>query len=121
MYIDPTNRTNTGLTSWTAITDVGFNIQALAFVLLGEETALGVLNLSEDAIKIYPIPSSGDLYLKTLNQTSIESVRITDMLGKSHEVKYLDGKLDISHLPSGTYALEIKLDNKIIQKKIIKN
>lgn len=75
----------------------------------------------EDNFIIYPNPFSGKLIIKAENGT-LNSVRIFDVLGEVvFKSQQLDKPLDLEHLNSGLYIMEIKTDNKKrIYRKLIK-
>lgn len=78
----------------------------------------------QENILIYPNPSNGNFVIQLNNPSMVKEIRIVDNLGKPiHTLKriILENQFDLSHLPSGTYSVEIVYQNETILKKIIIN
>lgn len=82
----------------------------------------GIKNHSADnAILLYPNPVTEGFYIKGANVAS--RVSVSDMQGRTvfvGNVSDSDGYVNIGSLSRGTYIVRIEIDNRIIQKKIIK-
>jgi hypothetical protein len=101
-----------------------------------KETSVGIGEVENDRISVYPNPTTGILYVETrlLRQAqqplaSLQDMEIFDMMGhmvytvKTRFIASLqDGTttIDISHLPSGTYFIRIQTENGIVTKRIVK-
>jgi aminopeptidase N len=95
-------------------------------ILAGEYT-LGIgKDLSvkewEDNIKVYPNPTTGELRIEN-GEWRINNIEIYDISGKeiilNSQFSILNS-IDISHLPTGIYILQISTENNKTFKKIIK-
>ena len=81
-------------------------------------------SLSSEALKLYPVPAK-DFVILELKQSSIQTVRILDALGK--EILIMNGikkhliNLDISDLSKGTYFIRVMndLDESTVKKLIV--
>ena len=82
----------------------------------------GIKNHSADnEILLYPNPVTEGFYIKGANVAS--RVSVSDMQGRTvfvGNVSDSDGYVNIGSLSRGTYIVRIEIDNRIIQKKIIK-
>lgn len=76
-------------------------------------------NVSEEESILYPNPVSDYL---TVSLNAIEDIIITDLSGKTvlRQVGN-SNQINVSQLPQGVYAIQVKYDNKIVTRKIIKN
>ena len=81
--------------------------------------ATEIANATEDAIQIYPNPTSGIVYIKS--SKDINNVSIVDMMGRTVLVKQSHEKmLDLSMLPKGIYFVRVTtIDNSSITNKVI--
>ena len=86
---------------------------------------------TKDAFQLYPNPAYDYIYIvsKNHNKSSIEKVRIYNILGKNilgnltSEMDYEENTpIDIHNLPQGTYIVEIRLHNgnKVFEKLVKK-
>ncbi|MGB0838977.1 MAG: T9SS type A sorting domain-containing protein [Salibacteraceae bacterium] len=76
-------------------------------------------------VELYPNPAKDILHLSFSNQTSIQSIQITDLLGKlvltSTDVDLASNAIDISHLSTGTYLLSASTtDGQVVNYKFLK-
>lgn len=76
-----------------------------------------IITTAED-FTIFPNPTSEILYVKGKNK--IKNISVYDLSGKKLPVKFLDGSIDVRHLESGTYLLEIQTSSGKQTKKFIK-
>ncbi len=95
------------------------------FWLYGDtSTALGApINLLDNLIQVYPIPSINEITLKYPNITKNISIEICDLKGKSlltKTIKEVKSKIDISDFSSGMYIIKINCGSQIVIKKFIK-
>jgi len=81
------------------------------------------IDLARRGIKIYPNPTQTTLGVHSKFKP-LKSLALYDRIGKQKMTQDIDRekfKLDISHLPVGTYILQIRLENELFLTKIIKN
>lgn len=84
---------------------------------------------SVGSLKLYPNPSSGNLYLKmVVDQSETYSIEAISILGKrvilSNETMFQAGEneilIDVSGLPSGQYLLRLKGSERTISHRFVK-
>jgi len=83
-----------------------------------------IANTSIDDIAVYPNPASDIIHIKNININNIRELRLYDNMGSLRFTQKEFGScidLDISHLPSGIYYLNIATSSSIATKKIIKS
>lgn len=91
--------------------------------LIMSVTGVQLLGVNEDAfeeVSIYPNPSSGLININGLGNLFVEKSSITDIGGKSWDVRIAGDAIDISDLQSGIYFLTVETQKGKIVKKIIK-
>lgn len=85
--------------------------------------ALGINEVSDiNGITVYPNPTTDVLNIVS-QKSIIESVILTDASGRrlmTAELKSQNGQLNIGHLPAGVYILNMKINGKMLTKKIVK-
>ncbi|MFA7615971.1 MAG: M12 family metallo-peptidase [Moheibacter sp.] len=85
--------------------------------------ALGISEVSDiNGITVYPNPTTDVLNIVS-QKSIIESVILTDASGRrlmTTELKSQNGQLNIGHLPAGVYILNMKVNGKMLTKKIVK-
>ncbi len=75
-----------------------------------------------EGLRIYPNPSTGDKLYITSEKNLTKTVRISTVLGEQILFKVLIGnELDISSLPQGVYAIQIKEGNQKATRKFVRN
>jgi len=81
-----------------------------------------VVEIQQTNIKIFPNPVKGFLYIKSLNNTSIDNVKIFDLYGRFlKEINKPDEKIDVRFLNPDIYFLQINnKSQERISVKIIK-
>jgi len=78
-----------------------------------------------DILKLYPNPTSGLLKVEMLKETTIKQMYICDMSGKTvvtiDKSQFTDKQITInlSHLATGNYILNLQTEKQIINRKII--
>ncbi len=82
-------------------------------------TTLGIPENNLSEFTVFPNPTKDWLEIKSDNAT-INSVRLFDSYGRMIVSSKNVSKLDLSHLSSGIYFLEIESETHSIRKKIIK-
>jgi len=93
-----------------------------------EWSTVGITDIieMEDPVKIWPNPTEGKFKVQSSKfKVEFQRIELVDIFGKV--VVTLESRnnidpveLDISHLPSGIYLLRTSLENKTINKKLVK-
>lgn len=84
------------------------------------EACLGVVDLDEKEVLIYPNPTNGSV--EVLTEKTIKEIKLFTISGQKVRNYDKNSSLSLADLPKGIYVLSIQLnDGKIISKKIIKN
>ncbi|MFK7756667.1 MAG: right-handed parallel beta-helix repeat-containing protein [Flavobacteriales bacterium] len=82
-------------------------------------STVGITELPEPAVKLYPNPSSS--MLKVTSAFGISELTLRDQTGKVLMTKSLSNMLNIESLPSGVYLLEIESStHPMVVKRVIK-
>ncbi len=76
---------------------------------------LNSVNFAEDAIQLFPNPTSGEFTVMGIPTAAVQSVKVYDVLGK-----VVVEKADLSGLASGLYIVQIKTATGTYQQKVIK-
>lgn len=81
---------------------------------------LGLNDLTHKALRIYPNPSTGMVYLDyDLANTSYDML-VYNELGQVVLHKVQSGhQIDLHHLPAGVYIIQIKIEGRVITDKLI--
>lgn len=88
------------------------------FENIGDECILGIAQVDNIEMSIYPNPAENILYVNS--NFLIDHLKIYSLQGQLlNESK--NNQIDISLLSSGLYAISIMIDGKTIVKKFIKN
>ena len=96
------------------------------YITVHPKTAINEHNAT-NGITIYPNPTDGQLHIGyEICDNEICDIKIFDVMGKNvFQLSTLNSQLstqiDISHLPTGVYFVEIKTETGVVTKKIIKN
>jgi hypothetical protein len=83
---------------------------------------IGLNNLLNNQIRIYPNPTKGKILIQNLMQISNNSIVIRNILGEiiiTSDSKNSLTSLDLSHLENGVYFIEVSSNNGIIIEKVI--
>ncbi|MDR0863524.1 MAG: T9SS type A sorting domain-containing protein [Candidatus Symbiothrix sp.] len=72
-----------------------------------------------NAISIYPNPTTGKLEIGN-GELKIQQISIFNMLGRN-VLNTQQTTLDISHLPTGVYFVQIKTEKGRVTKKVVKS
>lgn len=86
-------------------------------------SALAVSEFETDAFAVYPNPTNGIVHI-SLKDSNIESVHVTDVLGKTihtQNVSAKNAKVDLTPLSKGMYFVKVKSAHTDKTVKIIKN
>ncbi|MCD6555576.1 MAG: T9SS type A sorting domain-containing protein [Bacteroidales bacterium] len=81
-----------------------------------------ISKISKKGISIYPIPTSGIIYINLANK-NIQELMILDITGKQIIEKFhvqQNNEIDLSDFESGIYIISIQTDNEIFTSKIMK-
>ena len=76
--------------------------------------------IPENSIQVYPNPTKGKVYIKTVTNSEMLTISIYSAMGKRLLAINNQKEIDISMLPLGIYFLKVETDGKVITKKIIK-
>ncbi len=82
------------------------------------DQGVGIRDLQESAVQVYPNPSTGLIYIKGAESIQTD---VYNLMGKKIRSVFMNNKnqIDLSDLKRGIYFLKIKLkDNTIISRKI---
>ena len=86
-------------------------------------TTNGIETISQNAISIYPNPTTGKITLD-FAQADIRELKITNLTGKilfeKTDVQHNE-TFDLSGLPSGIYILNVRTDNGLLTRKVVKD
>ena len=77
-------------------------------------------NIKNEGLQIFPNPVSDILTVKLNSQISIRSIKTFNLIGKEVSHSYNKNYIDLNHLNSGLYIIEIKTNTNTFYKKIIK-
>ncbi|MFD1614780.1 T9SS type A sorting domain-containing protein [Gelatiniphilus marinus] len=73
-----------------------------------------------NALQLYPNPATNNITIKTPMGKGITVIEIYNLLGKRMPLtSFENNTLNISHLPSGMYLLNIRIEEQTIIKKLI--
>lgn len=86
----------------------------------------GLADEMNDSFEIYPVPAVNEVFIKSINLDQIKSIRIyqTDgkqILQKTENESFNSDKLKINveHLPAGTYLMTLELNDQLINRQLI--
>jgi hypothetical protein len=86
-----------------------------------DENGVGLENLSENTILVYPNPAKNLLNIQ-LGTSLKGSLNFTDISGKlifSKEITSAQTQLTVDQLSAGTYFLQFNLEGQVLVKKLI--
>lgn len=92
------------------------------WVYEGEEP-LGLKELKNNNIKIYPNPTKENVTITIDNFDGNTTLEVVDIIGKSvinTQIKQTNSTINLSKYPAGIYFFKISNTNKVFTKKIIK-
>ncbi|NRA92925.1 MAG: T9SS type A sorting domain-containing protein, partial [Psychroserpens sp.] len=75
----------------------------------------------DTALKIYPNPTSGVIYINKPQSLEVSSVRIYNALGELLFDTIWSDEIDVSEISSGILFLQLETNNGIINKRLLKN
>ena len=79
-----------------------------------------VVLLSQKEIKIYPNPSSNELFVETeylISEYKLSNIYSQEIFSGSLK----NNKISLGNLPQGVYFVSFKIGNEIVVKKVMKN
>lgn len=83
-------------------------INSMLVVVEGSTSSVGISELSAGDFNIFPTPTSDILNIQTSMDLAGASLEVIDMLGKQVLTRpAVDGQIDVSAIPSGSYILRI--------------
>ena len=86
-----------------------------------DENGVGLENLSENSILVYPNPAKNLLTIQ-LGTSLKGSLNFTDISGKlifSKEITSAQTQLNVDQLSAGTYFIQFNLEGQVLVKKLI--
>ncbi|MCK5776967.1 MAG: T9SS type A sorting domain-containing protein [Bacteroidales bacterium] len=85
------------------------------------QAPVGISNINTDENNFYPNPITDYLNIRTIDYPShLYIYNISGQLLLTKDIKQENTKIDFSAYPNGIYFIELKQNNKITRKKIIK-
>lgn len=88
-------------------------------------TNVSTINNLNDVVKIFPVPSSGLVYMQ-LPEMGMSTVNVFDEMGRDVYLNILDASqqrniinLNLEELPNGIYTVQIKNARAVINKKLV--
>jgi subtilisin family serine protease len=94
-------------------------VNAHAAIVLALNTT-GVEKLKEEPKwTVFPNPTSGEVTISNL-AGDVQSIQVFDYSGKLQDIKVIGSVMNFSQLASGIYIVRIIRDNKVEQRKLIK-
>lgn len=101
---------------------IGLNLNRMDFTWVRELDNLGVENLYEDNIRIYPVPADKSITISTVDGY-IDSYKLISLDGKmiieNSNLHSEQVNINVSDLQSGLYFMVVSINEKQIRKKII--
>jgi hypothetical protein len=99
-----------------------FNSAKTQFVFSKEDIETTILSNNIKDLRVYPNPvKSEKIYLKSTGEISDVTYQITNFQGQIlSRGQYLNGEINVSLLPSGSYLLILENSNSRVIKKFIK-
>ena len=81
---------------------------------------LSVVEIKGSAFNIYPNPAQNKVFISSDNGIKIKEVNIYNQLGQNvlHQTSY-DGSIDVSSLMPGVYFVEVAVDEKSNNEKLV--
>lgn len=107
--------TESGVYNFDTVTVYGCD--SLLTLVLTITPSQGIEDVQGNGILIYPVPTSGMLYLGE----EVESVELYDFAGRLVHLASRTRKLDLSSLPTGAYMLKLlQFDGSVTQHRVVK-
>jgi hypothetical protein len=101
-------------------TDDFYNNRDLMRVIIDYDgTNVGVKKLSIHSYRLYPVPTTGSLFVEGANPTEY---KVYDLSGRlAAEGSVLQSRIDVSEIANGLYVLYAQTDKGLIVQKFLKN
>lgn len=106
-----------------------FSKESDVVIIYPQENAPPINNVSENFffteldVEVYPIPSSGMIYIDTTKLFAYYNLKIYNITGmlvyESRSIVQPTYSLDMSAFVDGTYTIRFEIDNQVINKKLI--
>ncbi|MGV6861769.1 MAG: Ig-like domain-containing protein [Putridiphycobacter sp.] len=113
-----TAQTN-GIVTVVATANDGSSITGSANITISNQIAVGVNEISEQNLMIYPNPTQSSFTIKT--PEVIQNIFIVDVVGKSYSIPVNSEKVvDLTNFKTGVYFVVIETPNGNITKRITK-
>lgn len=91
------------------------------YVSPAEEGQVGIEELTEAGISVFPNPANDVLTITGLKEnTSISIINVTGQVVYSKEVKETNERIDLNALKNGMYIVHISLNGKVVTTKFVK-
>lgn len=88
-----------------------------AMAIYNGEAYVGVKDLNDSGIKVYP--SNGKIYVKNINNSNIQSVKIFNTVGQlKYQTNQVKGMID-ANLEPNVYLVSVKTEKGTFQNKLI--
>jgi hypothetical protein len=72
------------------------------------------------SVHIFPNPAKSEVFIKTTEESSLDEICVFDLSGNALiKTKLLNQALDISKLKNGIYLLEMKIDQRVYQERLV--
>jgi hypothetical protein len=100
-----------------------FNINYITFALGSGAKLSSVANAAKSSrdsdVQLYPNPVNDVLTIRNVKNNGLfRVIRVAD--AQVTTFRSADGRLDVSHLPAGTYIVEFQHNGKTVKKKFVK-
>jgi hypothetical protein len=90
-------------------------------IVVIENATSAAHNLLDDAVKIMPNPTKGTLYLQTEGSVQVQTITITDILGKQVFHEAIQGNtIELGELANGVYIATLVTNQGVVVRKITK-
>ncbi|MGM0635664.1 MAG: T9SS type A sorting domain-containing protein [Bacteroidota bacterium] len=109
-----------GFDEWMDPSDLGAGPQEYIIDVIGQPSTMSTASVALNKINSYPNPVNDYLSIDFPDYISVISAQLSDMNGKSFNTELIDGKIDMSHLATGNYILELKTSAGTYNEKVIK-
>ncbi|MEO1262013.1 MAG: T9SS type A sorting domain-containing protein [Bacteroidota bacterium] len=98
-----------------AVGTIGNSIAKMVF-----DFPSSITETEEEFLKVFPNPAHTEITVDIEGTHGLSNWSLTDLQGKRvKEGNSVQGKIDISQLPTGVYLLSLKTSNGLISKKVI--
>lgn len=77
-----------------------------------------IINIENNTFKIYPNPTTEQIFIENRNNMKIQNIGLFDLNGKLYKTYQNTEILDITTVPNGFYILKIKTGQKVLSYKI---